>query len=647
MQNTALEPVTPPISPAFKPVQLPYEPSSDDSAYHLPLLSSPIDPTKQYLEDIEKEIFEQDIPTPIRNARAKKASDDSSDTLSSDPAIKLGDIYTPLASMENTPPSLEGKRMKREDLKVEEPLTPINSATMPKSVRFSDVVEEMQLDPDSRICSPDFESTFFKDAFGDALREANQRAEQEKLIAADATARVDVPIMDFSKADPPWKRLESVQNSAELESMQMELIRDVVCTRLPKLLHIRKDIKLQWMPFPKSLGKVAEETFPDQQHEVDAFLEKVIDGDIIESSDLTWKPEGLKILKDDDDDDEIDFGDFERKDTPLDLTSLVKKRKLEMQEAEQANEDQASKKIGSAQSSLPAMPGDKQKQRKSTGSSLLLGGAFSAGGLLDNFLEIRGAKKVKLTDSNYFPTKPNTPKEAPQVMRTATPQAMQLQIRKSPLAEAPLLPVPNLPATPLATSLVVSSTLLKNRGLIKNLEHMLPALKMIERDFTAHNTTTWQAGTVTRSPIKSPLDSEADLIISPSMGVILTSLQKIKQKPLPGQKKATAIRERIEKVSGRYEKLVVLISEGRPDETTIGLDESDCLAYNEFVGFVSGFETSITALFIAGGEETLAKWVASTILQNYVETTSELLTEETHWELFLRRAGLNAFSTLR
>jgi hypothetical protein len=48
--------------------------------------------------------------------------------------------------------------------------------------------------------------------------------------------------------------------------------------------------------------------------------------------------------------------------------------------------------------------------------------------------------------------------------------------------------------------------------------------------------------------------------------------------------------------------------------------------------------------FVGGGEETLSKWVASTIAQNRVAGDSTLIEEETHWEIFLRRAGLNAFA---
>jgi hypothetical protein len=203
---------------------------------------------------------------------------------------------------------------------------------------------------------------------------------------------------------------------------------------------------------------------------------------------------------------------------------------------------------------------------------------------------------------------------------------------------------------------------------MRTLQSALPNLTTIDRDFSAHNTTAWlpNSGLITRSPITSPLAVEADLIPSPSTGLILTTLQQIRQKPLPGQKSKPAIRERVEKVSLRYETLVVLVSEGLPannfeadghsGEDSNGLDEQGSLAFAEFAGFCASLrnQTSIVVYFVAGGEATLGKWIASIIcevapsfgLQIYNESTEMgmLLSDETSWELFLRRVGMNAYA---
>lgn len=634
----------------------------------MPLLSDPESPTKQELEAIEKIIFDQDLPTPLRqDPKTKLAEHPSSDTLTDDVKVQLGDIYSPLASVENTPPSIEAKRFKREDLKVEEPLTPGKPTVTPlKSVRFSDIIEELELESNSRTETPALDNSFFEEAFGDALRKANQQAEQEKLVEADATARVEIPIMDFSKSDPPWKKFEKIQNKATLLSLQMSFMREVLGQSAPKNLPSKnKDFNLKWTPLPREFAKVVEDENFEDNGILDTFMESLNSEIVIDSSDLTWKPPGLRISRDDEDDDDVELGQF-RRDTPRDLSFLAKKRKMDLEEASglrgerlakralPAGQTVASPRDLSANTSKPnefsTMAPLAHTEIQSVGgtSGLLLGGLFSVENSLDTYFELRGTKKAKLSDSTCFSPKPNLtqPPSAAQALRTTTPQlgTIQLPIRKSPLAKLLPLPAPSLPAASTAASVIISSTLLKHRALIKHLERMLPALSLVERDFMAHNTMTWMPGSVTRSPIRSPLDSEADIIVSSSTGIVITTLQKIKQKPLPGQKGKSAIRERLEQVGARYEKLVVLVAESRDDETTIELDESDSLALTEFVGFSTGFETSISVLFVAGGEETLAKWLASIITQRCVVGELSLLAEETHWELFLRRAGLNAFA---
>lgn len=92
----------------------------------------------------------------------------------------------------------------------------------------------------------------------------------------------------------------------------------------------------------------------------------------------------------------------------------------------------------------------------------------------------------------------------------------------------------------------------------------------------------------------------------------------------------------------RYERLVILVSEGSTTETTYGLDANDCEALSEFIGFTCGLECTVLVQIIGGGEETFAKWIASITMQDY--TPCDLLDDETHWEVFLRRAGMNVIA---
>jgi hypothetical protein len=592
----------------------------------------------------------------------------SSDTYPDDVMVNLGDIYSPMASLDNStsPLAVEIQRFKRDDLKVEEPLTPEPPIIAPKSVRFSRFVEEMDLEPISCTDTPVLESTFFEDAFGDAAKMATKQSEQEKLIEADATARVDVPVMDFAMPIPPWKVPGVQGHPATLECSQKAFISKVIGGDPQRwkgsnqvLLNLRHN------PFPHNLSKVAQEdNFEASDYTWEAVIKFSGAEEVLDSSSLTWKPPGLRIvLDDDDDDDEIEQGRFPKEDS-RDLRYLIKKRKIQLEESGSFDIPLPTLYKGTIQDSA-AMSGQQPRKTPNSGDFIsaaqemdsqskeelpgsLLGGAFSAINSLDNYLELRGSKKPKLLENTYFPAKPEANQSLfrlrPIEPKSHQQNTMQLPIRKSPIGEVDHVPLPVIQVPNVKINLIVSTSVLKNRTLVKHLETLLPSLVLIERDFSTHNTTIWMPGSVTRSPITSPLDSEADFIVSPSMGIVLATLQKIKQKPLPGQKAKPPIRDRLEKVSMRYENVVVLVSEGRSDETTMGLDANDCLGLAEFVGYCQGLNASIVVQLVGGGVDTLSRWIGSVIAKHYSGEESDLLQEETHWELFLRRAGLNAFA---
>jgi hypothetical protein len=571
-----------------------------------------------------------------------------SETYCGDQTTRLANTYYPLVSLgkNSSSPTPQARYVKRESLKVEETLTPPKPVPVPKAVHFNDFIEEMILETPSPLHSEAFETKYLEHALGDAAARATRQIEQEQLIAADATGRVEVPVRDFSLPDPPWKKFQNLRSLAILSSLQRALIKDTVGNQLEEWRgHHHGGGKLIWSPFSRDLAKIAQtEDFPADDTVWQLFLNSPGDDQIIDTSALTWKPPGLQILKDDEDDEDIEAGKFETH-RPLDISYLVKKRKRELEQrvdcsprqdsinlirpASPRNNTQNSKGFVAAQN-----PQDTQID--SANSGLLMGPVFSAANALDNFLELRGTKKLKLSDSSYFATKPEA-----QVMQTGLQNQLPEQISPVKLSEP--LPAPPLPHSTCSIGVVVSSALLKQRTLIRYIELQIPELMLIERDFTAHNKNVWLPNSVTRSPIASPLDSEADLIISPSTGIILTNLQKIKQKPLPGQKTKPAVRERLEKVSIRYKKLIVLVSEGHRDESTNGLDGNDCNAFSEFLGFALGLESNVVVQFVGGGEETLSRWLANIIVQQGANGDI-LLDDETHWELFLRRAGMNAFA---
>lgn len=577
-----------------------------------------------------------------------------------------------MAFLDNkSPPSVESQRFKRDELRVEEILTPSKpSIDAAKSVRFSNIIEEMDLNRPSPIILPPTgedllgSETFLFDAFGEAAKKANQQLEQETLIEADTTARVEVRPLEYMVTYPPWHNFRHCKSSTELLAMQMEVMNSISIPSLKRYPSLKE--KLRYVPFSHDLAKVVlEETFQGSDEAWNNFVTPTEAEDIVDSSNLTWKPPGLRILKfdedKDEDDDEIGTATFS-KSLPIDLAFLVKKRKLDLQQSGcggsregtdinleviyDGADSQFRKRLRQSTPKPSNFITSVQEAQPSElePSSGLLGGRFLAENMLANFMEIRGAKKRKVVDTASFPIEPG--KDQSCISKPAAPLLaadVRNPIRSSPLAKQHQLPAPAI-LSRRSESVMASSTLFKHRALIKHLETHLPNLTLVERDFAAHNTITWMPGSVTRSPITSALDSEADLIISSSTGVVITTLQKIKQKPLPGTKAKSEARARLEKVSLRYEKLVVLVTEGRNEESTDGLDERDCLALSEFIGFTAGLVATTIVQFVGGGEETLAKWLADTIFRHKIDAHTELLAEETHWELFLRRAGMNAFA---
>ncbi|PVH82193.1 hypothetical protein DL98DRAFT_457219 [Cadophora sp. DSE1049] len=580
---------------------------------------------QRYKREFEAEIFKQDLPTPVR---ALPAGDFTFEGLS----------HEQPAAHEHTPSS-EPRPRKWSNFKVEVPLMPDEPATFPKAVRFYDHIDEHLYERLSNSpMAPEDESKFFE-SLEEAYKTANLEAEQEKLSREDTTARVDVPDLKFEKPDAPWRPFEDLQNQAALSELQKSFLLKTIASSIPDWPGARgQESKLPWAPFTSNFAKLAlEDDIPVDDTTWKAFVED--DGDIIDSSSLTWNRAGLKILSDEEDDEEIDFGIF-RKDTPPNLSLLVKKRKKEFQEREGSRNDPAAATASKPVTSVMGGTPKPTVAATAAGAFGFFDGEFSVQDSLNNYLEHRGLKRTKIAESSYF-TKSAETQSGRDKPRNKTPIPNQLT-RKSP-ANKEKLPAPDVQPLNAKTWVVISTTLFRNRTLINSIEAQLPSVKLIERDFKAHNTSAWMPGSVTRSPVKSTLDTEADIIISPSVGIIITTLLTIRQKPLPGQKKAKPeIYQRVENISPRYEKLVVLVSEGKEDEVTARMTESDCLAFAEFAGYLSGFETSISMQYVGGGERALSKWIVCNIIQYRVDT--ELIADETFWELFLRRAGLNAFA---
>ncbi|KAF9893260.1 hypothetical protein FE257_011690 [Aspergillus nanangensis] len=181
------------------------------------------------------------------------------------------------------------------------------------------------------------------------------------------------------------------------------------------------------------------------------------------------------------------------------------------------------------------------------------------------------------------------------------------------------------------------------------------------------------------------LPKEADIIISPTTGIVLTTSQATTQLYLPGHEPAdplipkvesinSPLRERIYLLAFRYEYLYVfvcyqVVSPQNSQDKFSGLtaDKRNLGSFTLLNAFCNSISTysSVTPLAIPASPETISGWVLyltqrhpskfplstpDTMLftrkdhSPQTETQLQCLEKETLWEHFLRRAGLNPYA---
>ncbi|KAE9984361.1 hypothetical protein EG328_008847 [Venturia inaequalis] len=695
-KNKALEPITPPLLPLSPPLT-PFEPDVD--AAELELLSESTAPGAAEAEAMNARLNKLDSIL----APGAHASDEVSFSNTDD----LTNLYSPLLSVLGSSPYSPPRKRRVEDLRVEVPLTPQNpSSSSPakkvKRVTFPEMLHEYLPDaPTLEDASQPMRNSdesmeaFFNEFIEPVAFEATRALEQEQLQEADSLYRITVPIVDFTSLIPPWKVYSRKSNGkdgvgvTELD-LQRRLLRDV---KRDNLKHFptwsggsKIERQLPWSPFQPELGNVELEpgisiTTDDKAAQ---YLQRIMDfmslEDVVTSDNLIWKPDGLRILDDlNESEDDLEEMEIEEPEAN-DMESLLRKRRRELEdeqptgahrpaqrpfeisvrsrdgpptliekplpETSNRRPDISSTRLNAAVPRIeklraqgldrsgplmttPSLPQENigsavQPLAKDLG---LFGTTFSAATALSSFMQNMGKASTKPeTAIPKAAPAPKAPIPAPTSVANPPPESY--------IAPAQSFPFPPVAENPPPAFFILSSTLLQDkRSLVRSIGKQLPNANCVERDFAT-----------------LPEANEADILISPATGLMLTTIQKIKQKTLPGQRiQLSGVRERVMKLSLRYERLIVLISEG----AAVGgsariMDERDCEALSEFNGFAAGVAADVMVTFVPGGEEELVKWVAGCMVKYCLTHVRgekiSLLADETLWEQFLRRVGLNAFA---
>ncbi|MCJ1390709.1 hypothetical protein MMC18_009450 [Xylographa bjoerkii] len=652
-RSTVRDPITPPLLP-MSPEMIPFVPSSDVG--YLDLLSEHSSPFREELHDLERLILKEDTIT--QNLTPTGGLEVENMNFNSD---NIGDLYSPLKGIKGPPSPPTFRRRKAADLKVDGPLTPPRSELpppwKPKNMSFSEALVQIIPDLPSPIPNPGDTSSedidrFFAEVVRPIAEQADRRIEQERLQEADTTTRVKVPIMNFARPIAPWEQFLSVGRDTKFPK---ELLQDIKRDHLSNCfwpLSGKAERALHWSPFPANLAKVAiQDSIEDP-----ALLEMASQPESIDPTTLVWKLGGIRIFDDEESDiEEIGLGHFPE---TIDMKSLIRKRKMDMQ-----------KEMAESTRTLSSIADNHGTNEESSIDYDILSGYFSALSALDHFTSIRTGevKRQKLDKSSYFSTKADIAVPDPH-LTTKVPTIIPVHKSHNRSGKPPI-PLPELVIPSSPRTFIISSSFLLNRPLFHLIRELFPTAEFIERDFTLHNSPSFPATTSRHHPHTptptSSLIHEADILLSPSTGLLLTTLPQITQRPLPGSTGISPIYNRILHTTSRYESLIILVSDASTNTAATTTSLAPLLSLHAFCASLP-LSTPPSILLIPADTSSMSPFKREPLLPlaTYIvhlmtthslpssvislspstPATLHLLEEETNWEVFLRRAGLNAFA---
>lgn len=593
------------------------------------------------------------------------ALDQASITTPADrPPFDAQEIAATIESYTAAPSSSSPLARKRiRNLRLEPPLTPqyydeSSSTEAPTAKKAKKVQFDLQMAsllPEPQRDSSDTVPGFSKQQLDDLQERMTKGAESvkeqlrnEQLIEIDTTMRVKVPCLEAVQIQPPWNVDVDIPNC-----IKSDLVKDV--RKWGGVAKIERS--LQWAPFASYIAKVdMAEQFDDGSlgrylSEMDLYD----DADEVDVFALIARNDTTSLLPGHDSDDEDieaiiteedDFIDDAHEDiqpevvqTPQEPTTnvplnanpgfleVLRKKHLDLtRPADLQLEGPEVNVVVATQS------------RQSADTNVM-----QTNGLAQ-FMQLRGkatnvqhAALITSSKASVGVTKPAAQNHAPAAVMV--PRTENDTVAKSLPKN---VPIPNILAGKQhdAIPVVVSSAVMARRNLVRQIQTMLPNVDFCERD-----------ASITAEPQHSKnVPKEADFTISPSTGVLITTLQKLKQKPLPGQAATLGVRDVIASTAIRYECLLVLVSEGNFCTLEEGavvrvLDQLDCDALNDLMGWASTIDSDVQVSYVPGGENEIAGWLAATVSHRGVSDGSmSLLQDETMWERWLRAAGMNAYA---
>lgn len=562
--------------------------------------------------------------------------------LDSDPVVSSTFMTSP--STGDLPRLIQACHSVIQEAKTEAPVVSNNSDAPSDENAIADIRLPLIGDTDETALSLLEEKGQFEDAFETLLQDrqyyANQLVNQERFDLVDSACRIPVPLLDFEISPPEWTigHLTAKMQFMFLRNGAPDTFKLSPVPRDP-----RSEISLRWAFFPPQKG---QPMLDDELAMPDATLAKYLSDEEtthLSSRDFVSINQDLEVFRPQEDEEieEIFSQDVESDEDSLaeyaqpteSLTGTISvhsnvSNDTLTRDSPDLNRPARRKLDDDAQRLLP-------KSYDTSATSILL----------HNFMELRGIKRPRL---NTQPPAASQPGDAsPSKLAKGLPGSNNYKatlpevVKEMPPAPAPQFELPSEKA-----SIIISVDL--PRQILRKMESSWTPEKLIDMDYSRHNTQNWPPGASRPKEVMSPLSFEADISLSPSTGIVITNILKVRQRPLPGSQLPAPLRERVQKVSERYETLIVLVSESNSQGEVMGtLAPLDAAAYADFVNFAVALDGDVVVQFVPGATGTIASWILAYMCRyssQCVALSRFLTSEETPWELLLRRAGMNVFA---
>ncbi|RFU76544.1 hypothetical protein TARUN_5708 [Trichoderma arundinaceum] len=602
-QCSCLDPISPPLSPVSDDTT-PFIPDRDVAI--IDLVSEPSSPNQKSIEAIQRDIDSEPVI--------------SSTFMTSSPTREL-------------PQLCKTHNAIIEEAKLDVPVV-LTSSDVPSD---ENIVTNIRL---PLIGSLDEEAPnlleergHFEDAFMTLLDDrryyANQLVNQERLDPADSISRIPVPLLDFDIQPPEWTLQHSTAKS-HFVFLRKSMTSSFSLTATPR--DPQSEISLRWSVFP--LEK-RQPIMKDEMNASDDTVEKYLSQDPVSrlsSMDyvsIKSELDVLCILEDEEIEEVCSLDDMVEVTPPVTVQPHGSTNRVStmQQDTPTCVQDQDSTDL------------NRQLRRKLDEEPIrLLPVSYDTSAttiLLHNFMELKGIKRPRLNTNLDAVCQP-TDELPPRINNEA--QGRNDYEELLPPAPSPTFEIPSEKAL-----FIISVDLA--RPILRRLENAWTPENLIDMDYSRHNSMSWTPGAVKLKEIVSQLSFEADISLSPTTGIFITNLLRVKQRPLPGSQSQAPLRERVQKVSQRYQTLIVLVSESNPGGELMGtLAPSDAAAYADFITFTVALDGDVDVHLVPGAEATMASWILA-FMSRYsyqAESLRKFLSpEETPWETILRRAGMN------